>query len=139
MPSLQRDTNDSVLQSNKLDKEKTPPKTPEESVLPRSVSDLEAIGPDLNMQLSPERKIHSAADDAGRLRPFSENNEQGLKRKFLERGTSQGPPEEGEHSAKQAGEPLKRARDDSDDNPRETKRPSPPPSPTRTSKGSKPV
>jgi Ran-binding protein 3 len=57
----------------------------------------------------------------------SDGGEKGLKRKFLERGTSQGPQE----AALAASEPLKRPRDDADkdDNPRETKRPSPPPSP----------
>ena len=56
-----------------------------------------------------------------------ENGDKGLKRKFLERGTSQ-PPEGGD-SSKGPTEPLKRPRDDTenDDNPRETKRPSPPP------------
>lgn len=60
----------------------------------------------------------------------SGEKEKGLKRKFLERGTSQGPQE----AAQAASEPLKRARDDADkdDNPRETKRPSPPPSPKVT-------
>ena len=64
----------------------------------------------------------------------AESGEKGLKRKFLERGTSQGPTEN-EESSKHAPEPLKRPRDESDkdDNPRETKRPSPPPSPPRTS------
>ncbi|KAJ6520842.1 hypothetical protein B0H19DRAFT_1204503 [Mycena capillaripes] len=57
----------------------------------------------------------------------SGEKEKGLKRKFLERGSSAGPPENGE--AKAPAEPLKRLRDDpdKDENPRETKRPSPPP------------
>lgn len=56
----------------------------------------------------------------------SSEKEKGLKRKFLERGTSQGPQENGPESS---SETLKRARDDAgnDVNPRETKRPSPPP------------
>jgi hypothetical protein len=55
----------------------------------------------------------------------SESTDKNLKRKFLERGTSTGPPD----SAEEAPEPLKRPRDDTttDPNPREAKRPSPPP------------
>ncbi|KAJ8516506.1 hypothetical protein ONZ45_g6211 [Pleurotus djamor] len=55
----------------------------------------------------------------------------GVKRKFFQRGTSQGPQEAGttpNHSS--VVEPVKRARDESDkvdNNPREAKRPSPPP------------
>lgn len=118
---------------DKVEEEETPPKTPEEAVLSRSVPDLQDIDPHINMQISPQKTKTGAADDAGRLRAFSESNEKGLKRKFLERGTSQGPPEESDLVAKQPGEPLKRPRDDpdQDDNPRETKRPSPPPSPSR--------
>ncbi|KAJ7625492.1 hypothetical protein FB45DRAFT_795632 [Roridomyces roridus] len=58
----------------------------------------------------------------------SGEKEKGLKRKFLERGTSVGPPEAGDEPTAQP-EPLKRPRDDpdKDENPRETKRPSPPP------------
>ncbi|KAJ7696468.1 hypothetical protein B0H17DRAFT_929523 [Mycena rosella] len=60
----------------------------------------------------------------------SGEKEKGLKRKFLERGTSAGPQENGDES-KASAEPLKRLRDDpdKDENPRETKRPSPPPEP----------
>ncbi|KAJ7091495.1 hypothetical protein B0H15DRAFT_836408 [Mycena belliarum] len=60
----------------------------------------------------------------------SDSGEKGLKRKFLERGTSAGPPENGDDT-KVPAEPLKRLRDDpdKDENPRETKRPSPPPEP----------
>ncbi|KAJ6519017.1 hypothetical protein C8R45DRAFT_950025 [Mycena sanguinolenta] len=58
----------------------------------------------------------------------SGEKEKGLKRKYLERGSSAGPPENGDDS-KAPAEPLKRLRDDpdKDENPRETKRPSPPP------------
>ncbi|THV02546.1 hypothetical protein K435DRAFT_749265 [Dendrothele bispora CBS 962.96] len=51
-----------------------------------------------------------------------------LKRKYLERGTSAGP-QEGENDTKSTSESVKRPRDDADrdDNPRETKRPTPPP------------
>ncbi|KAJ7252545.1 hypothetical protein C8J57DRAFT_1474187 [Mycena rebaudengoi] len=60
----------------------------------------------------------------------SGEREKGLKRKFLERGSSAGPQENGDEP-KAPTEALKRPRDDSDkdDNPRETKRPSPPPEP----------
>ena len=61
--------------------------------------------------------------------PDVDNGDKGLKRKFVERG-SQDPPEIHE-TPKTSIEPLKRPRDDADkdDNPRETKRPSPPPEP----------
>ncbi|KAJ7224077.1 hypothetical protein GGX14DRAFT_424117 [Mycena pura] len=63
--------------------------------------------------------------------------EKGLKRKYLERGTSTeptGPQERGDGSEAPA-EPLKRPRDDPDKEgyPREPKRPSPPPVSTRKS------
>jgi Ran-binding protein 3 len=113
--------------------EESRPKTPEDSV--RSAPDIRNLNPDALIQ-SPVR--NGPIEDSGRLRAFSESNEKGLKRKFLERGTSQGPSEES------PTEPLKRPRDDADkdDNPREAKRLSPPPSPPRPSsspKGSKPV
>ena len=77
-------------------------------------------------------------DTPNRLCAGPESGEKGLKRKFLERGTSQGPMEN-EEPSNRAPEPLKRPRDESDkdDNPRETKRPSPPPSPPRSSQPSK--
>ncbi|KAF9494883.1 hypothetical protein BDN71DRAFT_1482927 [Pleurotus eryngii] len=59
----------------------------------------------------------------------------GVKRKFFQRGTSQGPQEKGTSSSSAAiAEPAKRPRDDNDkdDNPRETKRPSPPPEKEQT-------
>ncbi|KAL4264090.1 RanBD1 domain-containing protein [Pleurotus pulmonarius] len=59
----------------------------------------------------------------------------GVKRKFFQRGTSQGPHENGTSSSSAAiAEPAKRPRDDNDkdDNPRETKRPSPPPEKEKT-------
>ncbi|KAF5361807.1 hypothetical protein D9756_002210 [Leucocoprinus leucothites] len=62
------------------------------------------------------------------VRSKSEGGEKGLKRRFEERGTSQGP-NEGEDASNSVLEPSKRPRDDEDEdpNPRETKRPSPPP------------
>lgn len=59
----------------------------------------------------------------------------GVKRKFFQRGTSQGPHENGTLSSSVAiAEPAKRPRDDNDkdDNPRESKRPSPPPEKEQT-------
>ncbi|KAH7922613.1 hypothetical protein BV22DRAFT_1131270 [Leucogyrophana mollusca] len=58
--------------------------------------------------------------------------EKGLKRKLADRGTSQGPEGGPTTSANPTTEAAKRPRDDpdADDNPRETKRPSPPPEDT---------
>lgn len=119
-------------------RDETPPKTPEETQLTQSHSVMDA---------SPAvpRKEASGEEYKFHLRSNSESGgDKGLKRKFLERGTSQGPPETVDTSGP---EPLKRLRDEAaDDNPRETKRPSPPPepkSPRRPSppspKASKPV
>ncbi|KAG5644862.1 hypothetical protein DXG03_007503 [Asterophora parasitica] len=60
----------------------------------------------------------------------AECGDKNLKRKFQQRGTSQGPQGNGSDT-NTTSEPLKRPRDDAetDDNPRETKRPSPPPEP----------
>ncbi|KAJ3565708.1 hypothetical protein NP233_g7463 [Leucocoprinus birnbaumii] len=68
------------------------------------------------------------------VRRQSEGGEKGLKRRFEERGTSQGP-NDGEGASANAPEPSKRLRDeeDEDPNPRETKRPSPPPETKKTS------
>jgi len=97
-------------------------KTPEEdSALSQSVPNIRTFDNTMSVDsLSPAR-----------LRSGSESNDKGLKRKFLERGTSQGPPEQGEDT-QHSQEPLKRPRDDDkDENPRETKRLTPPPSPPR--------
>ncbi|KAK7056491.1 hypothetical protein VNI00_003047 [Paramarasmius palmivorus] len=61
----------------------------------------------------------------------SGDKDKGLKRKYLERGTSAGPQDE---TADKPSESTKRQRDDAnkDDNPRETKRPSPPPESEKT-------
>lgn len=110
--------------------ESSRPMTPEEAVvLPHSVPDIRNFDPDGLVQ-SPVKDRQM--EGLGRPSSFSENNEKRLKRKFLERGTSQGPIEENE---KHRAEPLKRPRDDADkdDNPRDVKKPSPPPSPLRSS------
>lgn len=114
----------------KIDEEQTPPKTPEESGHSQSIQDIPHLNPDTAMQ-SPERSSR-AIDEAGHLRVSSGINDKGLKRKFLERGTSQGPSENGD-TEQHPSEALKRPRDDADkdDNPRESKRPTPPPSPPR--------
>lgn len=73
------------------------------------------------------------------VRSHSEGGEKGLKRRFGERGTSQGPNGE-DGASKNAPEPLKRPRDDEgeDPNPREAKRPSPPPETKKSSPKPKP-
>ncbi|KAJ6514938.1 hypothetical protein C8R47DRAFT_1089120 [Mycena vitilis] len=72
--------------------------------------------------------IADAPSTAVTFHATSGEKERVLKRKFLERGSSAGPTENGDE-AKAPAEPLKRPRDDPDKdaNPRETKRPSPPP------------
>ncbi|KAF9474818.1 hypothetical protein BDN70DRAFT_884420 [Pholiota conissans] len=111
---------------NHMDHEEdSPPKTPEESSLSQSVQDIRN-GSEAMILTTP---------DASRLLSGTDTNEKGLKRKYLERGTSHGPPEQDE-SVQRPSEALKRLRDepDKDDNPRDTKRPSPPPaSPPRKS------
>ncbi|KAF8892171.1 hypothetical protein BD779DRAFT_1511303 [Infundibulicybe gibba] len=64
---------------------------------------------------------------ASRRSSDSDTGEKGLKRKFLDRGTSLGPQENGDSTS--VVEAIKRPRDDSDkdDNPREAKRLTPPP------------
>ncbi|RDB15350.1 Brefeldin A resistance protein [Hypsizygus marmoreus] len=93
--------------------------TVDTSDAPVAMSDNEAIAPAVSVDIS----------DSTALSAESESSDKGLKRKFLERGTSQGPQEN--EDSKGGAEPLKRPRDDAekDDNPRETKRPSPPPEP----------
>ncbi|KAF8202406.1 hypothetical protein BJ912DRAFT_944731 [Pholiota molesta] len=117
---------DEKTNSNNMDHEDdSPPKTPEDSALSRSVQDIR----------NGDEAMILSTPDVSRLRAGSDSNEKGLKRKFLERGTSHGPPEQDE-TAKHPSEPLKRLRDDADKdpNPRETKKPSPPPaSPPRES------
>ncbi|PPQ93877.1 hypothetical protein CVT25_013586 [Psilocybe cyanescens] len=117
----------SVDHEIEVEKDDSPPKSPDGSALSRSVQDVQSQDATMHSEVvSPEA--------SSRLRAGSESNDKGLKRKFLERGTSHGPPENGE-SAHHVSEPLKRPRDESDkdDNPRETKRPTPPPSPPRPS------
>lgn len=100
------------------------PKTPEQPRHTHSLEDLQ----------NEDSTMVPATPEVVRLRAGSESNEKGLKRKFLERGTSHGPPEQ-EGINQHPNEPLKRLRDegDSDPNPRETKKPTPPPSPPRES------
>ncbi|KAF4610718.1 hypothetical protein D9613_007127 [Agrocybe pediades] len=102
---------------------RTSPTTPEESALSQSVPNVRNL--DASMLVDPT--------SPARLRSGSESNDKSLKRKFLERGTSQGPPGQDDKSQK-SQEQLKRPRDDNDkdENPREAKRLTPPPSPPRT-------
>ncbi|KAF8997923.1 hypothetical protein BDQ17DRAFT_1283715 [Cyathus striatus] len=111
--------------------DETPPKSPADSQLSQSVSELP---PSASTSVD-----NLTSDDPSRLRADSECGDKGLKRKFVERGTSQGPQENGDAS-NHASEPLKRPRDDpdKDDNPREAKRPSPPPEPKSPKKTSPP-
>ncbi|TFK39720.1 hypothetical protein BDQ12DRAFT_681098 [Crucibulum laeve] len=104
-------------------------KADEDQSSPKSISDDTQFSE--SIADVPTTAATMSADDLSapsRVRSESENGDKGLKRKYLERGTSQGPQENGE-DATQPSEPLKRPRDDSehDDNPRETKKPSPPP------------
>ena len=96
------------------------PRTPDISLPSQSIQNVQDDATTISSNLSPDTPI--------RPRRGSDSGEKGLKRKFLERGTSQGPTDE---ESNHVPEPLKRPRDESDkdDNPRETKRPSPPPSP----------
>ncbi|KAF9454381.1 hypothetical protein P691DRAFT_656277 [Macrolepiota fuliginosa MF-IS2] len=73
-------------------------------------------------------------------RSYLESGEKGLKRRFGERGTSQGPNDES-GAPMDTLEPLKRPRDDKDEdpNPRETKRPSPPPETSKPKSSPKPA
>ena len=100
------------------------PRTPNISLLSQSTQNVQDDATTVSSNLSP--------DTPTRPRRGSDGGEKGLKRKFLERGTSQGPTDE---ESNHVPEPLKRPRDESDkdDNPRETKRPSPPPSPRKPS------
>ena len=114
-----------------MDGDDSSPRTPDISLLSQSIQNVQNDATTNN--LSP--------DSPTRPRRGSDSGEKGLKRKFLERGTSQGPTDE---ESNHVPEPLKRPRDESDkdDNPRETKRPSPPPSPPKQSpppKAHKPV
>ena len=104
------------------------PRTPDISLLSQSSQNVQDDSTSNPSNLSPETPT--------RPRRGSDSGEKGLKRKFLERGTSQGPTDE---ESNHIPEPLKRPRDESDkdDNPRETKRPSPPPSPPKSSPPSK--
>jgi Ran-binding protein 3 len=113
-----------------MDGDDSSPTTPDISLLSQSIQNVQDDATTSN--LSPNTPT--------RPRKGSDSGEKGLKRKFLERGTSQGPADE---ESNHVPEPLKRPRDESDkdDNPRETKRPSPPPSPPKPSppKAHKPV
>jgi Ran-binding protein 3 len=106
--------------------------TPSETKAPSHIaSNLRVSGSTMDVQPKdpptsgegPSNTISQGSDSDGG------EKDKGLKRKFLDRGTSQGPQENGDSPNHTGVEPLKRPRDDADkdDNPRETKRLSPPP------------
>ncbi|TFK29582.1 hypothetical protein FA15DRAFT_663724 [Coprinopsis marcescibilis] len=68
---------------------------------------------------------------ASRLRAYSESGEKGVKRKYLERGTSQGPQETAEDAKAPLGEVLKRPRDEADQS--QDRNGSPPPQVSKSS------
>ncbi|CAK5283180.1 unnamed protein product [Mycena citricolor] len=89
------------------------------------------------MEIKPNESSQTTTSARSSRRDSMSDNgerEKGLKRTFLERGSSAGPQESSEES-KASTEPLKRPRDDPDKdvNPRETKRPTPPPEQERVS------
>ncbi|KAF8628700.1 hypothetical protein AX17_005923 [Amanita inopinata Kibby_2008] len=109
--------------SDKLDEaDETPPKSPADSQMSHSAPDISAGAKDH----ADATTSSSVAMPQHRMDPDS--GDKGLKRKYVERGTSQGPQESSD-LPKSPAEPTKRLRDDPDrdENPRETKRPSPPP------------
>ncbi|KAF5373292.1 hypothetical protein D9615_007373 [Tricholomella constricta] len=104
---------------------------------------MKAVTPDRDIEVDPastplalkevkgqQVSAEETADGEVTATVEAESGDRNLKRKFLERGTSQGP-QDSTDDTKAPLEPLKRPRDDAekDDNPRETKRPSPPPEP----------
>jgi len=107
------------------DLDDTPPRSPDETQTQdlASVQDFSSLASIASMQ-----SVTTTSTAVTRPRSGSDSHEKGTKRKFLERGSSQGPV----GSASPDAETLKRPRDeaDKDDNPRETKRPSPPPDKT---------
>ena len=110
--------------SQKEEVSETPPKSPVDSQISQSV-------PDIRLRTNEHEAPHVAVSKHSRK--DSEGGDKGLKRKFLERGTSQGPQDTSD-LPKSPAEPTKRLRDDPDrdENPRETKRPSPPPEKAQT-------
>ena len=125
--TIQEDRDETGKPLNGSDREEdteTPPKSPADSQMSQSAPDV-----------CQSAKVHANATTAPQitlsrhLRSDSESGDKGLKkRKYLERGASQGPQDSAD-SLKPPAEPTKRPRDDPDrdENPREKKRPSPPP------------
>ncbi|PPQ64350.1 hypothetical protein CVT24_008419 [Panaeolus cyanescens] len=141
IPDVDSDTGPGLLPSADItqrtdahDNEHNASKTPEEQAAPlpaeRDPKNDKAQAVDVTMH-SDAQKLQVPHQHSQE----SETVEQGAKkRKFLERGTSVGPSENGE-TATHPPEQLKRPRDeaDQDANPRVSKRPTPPPSPPPTS------
>ncbi|KAM6497278.1 hypothetical protein JOM56_007751 [Amanita muscaria] len=109
-------------QGDKVEENNTPPKSPTESHRSQSVPDIR--------QSSKEHEDATTIPHTVKTQHLrtDSDGDKGLKRKFLERGTSQGPQDTPD-TPKSPAEPTKRLRDDPDrdENPREAKRPSPPP------------
>lgn len=108
--------------SDRDEDNETPPKSPVESQMSQMSQSMPDIRPGAKQHEAPRVAVSQHS------RKNSESGEKGLKRKYLERGTSQGPQDTPD-LPKSPAEPTKRLRDDPDrdENPRETKRPSPPP------------
>ncbi|KAF8621795.1 hypothetical protein AX15_007474 [Amanita polypyramis BW_CC] len=110
--------------SDKEEETETPPKSPAESQMSQSAPDLSQNAKEPTEATTAPQVVMSQ-----HFRSDSESGDKGLKkRKYLERGTSQGP-QDSTDITKSPAEPTKRPRDDPDrdENPREKKRPSPPP------------
>ena len=105
----------------------TPPKSPVDS----QMSQMSQSVPNIRFGAKEHEAPRVAVSQHSRKN--SESGDKGLKRKYLERGTSQGPQDTSD-LPKSPAEPTKRLRDDPDrdENPRETKRPSPPPEKPQT-------
>ncbi|KAH6915775.1 hypothetical protein BKA70DRAFT_469841 [Coprinopsis sp. MPI-PUGE-AT-0042] len=135
----QGSTADPVPEADKEDAEIAEISTPEEAPSPpdiqmsKSVPNMEKsldIGHAAQPDVMVDSDTSGPSPPASRPRSHSDGAEKdkaGVKRKHSERGTSQAPPEPEEQS--KDGEGLKRPRDEAegDANPRETKRPTPPP------------
>lgn len=130
-------TTDLALEGDKEDAEIAEISTPEERPSPpdiqmsKSVPNMEK-SQDIGHAVQPDVMADSDATGPSASRPRShsdgaDKDKAGLKRKHSERGTSQAPPEAEEQLKDSEG--LKRPRDEAEgeENPHETKRPTPPP------------
>ncbi len=122
--TVNEDRNEAGKPLDREEDNETPPKSPVDSQISQST-------PDVRLRAQEHEAPQVAVSKHSRR--DSEGGDKGLKRKYLERGTSQGPQDTSD-LPKSPAEPTKRLRDDPDrdENPRETKRPSPPPEKTQT-------